>query len=580
MSTTHPPRGPLTRSPSERLLAGVCGGLAEHLRVPVIAVRVTMLALALAGGAGVMLYLWLWGTVPLADAASPVAPMRRALTREAQTPSVAPPRVGQGSAAARSAAPRGTALFGTAAQSAAAPSTAAPGAAASGAAGSDAGGPGRAAPGTAPLSEAAHPSAVHPPAAHPSGMQANPVHSGARTPAAAAAEPAALPAAEPAALPAAEPSARTAVAGGAGGGNRAAAAAAAAAVAPAPTREPHGPTSGADGDDAARPRTRWPVAELLLGACLLLVGVLLVVQRLGVELRLSVILPGLAVLVGVGLTWWQIADRNRPDTNSVPRVLGALALVAVGILMFFVTAEDPNVWTVIAAALAALAGVALAIAPWLLRLNRELIAERAGREREAERAEIAAHLHDSVLQTLALIQQRSAPGSEVARLARGQERELREWLFRAADGGSAAPRETALEELRAHAATLENAHAVRFETVGVGAEVQVPEPIVAAAREAMLNAAQHAGGEVTVYAEVTPDRVSIDITDRGPGLDPERLPEGRMGVRESILGRMSRAGGTAKIVPGPGGNGTSVRLELPREPKHDAASDAGTGATL
>ena len=482
--TNITPRRALTRSSSERLLAGVCSGLAEHLRVPVTAVRIVMLALTLAGGAGALLYLWLWATVPLAAADIRVAPMRSALTRHAPVGS-------------------------------------------------------------------AHPTAA--PTDHPSG------HASSETPARPETSPPPVALAADAAPTGAAPQPVPAVPSQTD------------ATAHANTPPQLGP--------APRARGRWPVAELLFGACLLLVGVLLVVQRFGGALQLSIILPGLAVLVGVGLTWWQIADRNRPETNAVPRVLGALALVAVGVLMFFVTAENPNVWTVMAAALAALAGVALAIAPWLLRLNRELIAERAGRAREAERSEIAAHLHDSVLQTLALIQQRSAPGSEVARIARGQERELREWLFRAADGGLTAPKETALEELRAHAAALEDAHAVRFETVGVGAEVAVPEPIVAAAREAMLNAAQHAGGEVTVYAEVTPTRVSIDVTDRGPGLDPERLPEGRMGVRDSILGRMSRAGGTAKIVPGPGGTGTAVRLEMPREPKSEPADTAGAGAS-
>jgi signal transduction histidine kinase len=209
-----------------------------------------------------------------------------------------------------------------------------------------------------------------------------------------------------------------------------------------------------------------------------------------------------------------------------------------------------------------LAGVALAIAPWLLRINRELIAERAARAREAERSDIAAHLHDSVLQTLALIQQRSEPGSDVARLARGQERELREWLFRSADGAPQPQREAVDAELRAHATALEGDHAARFEVVSVGGSATAPEAIVLAAREAMLNAARHAGGDVTVYIEAARDRISIDVTDRGPGLDPERLPEGRMGVRESILGRMERAGGSARIVPGPGG-GTSVRLEIP-----------------
>lgn len=421
------PAPTLTRSARERLLAGVCGGLAEHLRLPVTAVRIGMLVFVLLGGAGALFYAWLWVTVPLEGRTDGIVPLRRALTKPAL------------------------------------------------------------------------------------GADRDPDFE--------------------------------------------------------PARE-HSPEAAA----AHLSIRRWPVAELLLGVCLLLVGVLLVLQQTtGVELRLTTILPGLAVLVGVGLTWWQVADRNRPEQKQLPRVLGALALVAVGVLTFFLSSDAPNMWTVIAASLAVLGGVALAIAPWLLRLNRELIAERAGREREAERSEIAAHLHDSVLQTLALIQQRSEPGSEVARLARGQERELREWLFRSGDGGSGAPRGTVADELQAHAALLEHDFAVRFETVGVGAEVVVPEPIVAAAREAMLNAARHAGGQVTVYAEVTPGRVSIDVTDRGVGLNLDTLPDGRMGVRESILGRMARAGGTATIVPGPGGKGTSVRLSMATEPDDDLA---------
>ncbi len=318
---------------------------------------------------------------------------------------------------------------------------------------------------------------------------------------------------------------------------------------------------------------KWPIAEFLLGACLIIAGFGLVLTQLGVQIRLDVVVPAMAILVGVGLTWWQIADRNRPDRALLPRVLGALALVAVGVLMFFVTAQQPSAFTVIGAAIAVLAGVALALAPWALRLNRELIAERSARARESERAEIAAHLHDSVLQTLAAIQQRSDPGSDVARLARGQERELREWLFRTADGGAPADREALAEELREHAAALEAEHAVRFEVVSVGMPRAVPEAIVAAAREAMLNAARHAGGEVTVYVETRPDEVLIDVTDRGAGLDPNNLPEGRMGVRESIIGRMQRADGAARITPGPGGTGTAVRLSLPLSIQEEASDE-------
>ncbi|QIK63997.1 PspC domain-containing protein [Leucobacter viscericola] len=446
---------PLTRSRDDRVVAGVCSGLATHLSLPVMAVRIGMLVLALFGGAGALLYLWLWITVPAQGETDGIVPLRRALTRPAEHQSA---ETTQGSSPTLPPLLAGKAAFS----------------------GSDG------EPQGAPASEGAAPS-----------------------------------------------------------------------------------------------RSRWPIAELLLGACLLVAGVGLVLSQLGVQINLELILPAMAVLVGVGLTWWQIADRDRPDRNQVPRVMGALALVAVGVLMFFVTAREPSVWTVVAAAVAVLAGVALAIAPWVLRVNRELMAERAARARESERAEIAAHLHDSVLQTLALIQQRSEPGSEVSRLARRQERELREWLFRTADGAPAEQLEAVDAELRGHAAALENEHAVRFEivAVGVGDGVVAPAPLVAAAREAMLNAARHAGGDVTVYLEVTPDRLTIDVTDRGPGMDVEALPEGRMGVRESILGRMERAGGTAKIVPGPGGNGTAVRLSLPRDQELAAGQPTETQTT-
>jgi signal transduction histidine kinase len=182
-----------------------------------------------------------------------------------------------------------------------------------------------------------------------------------------------------------------------------------------------------------------------------------------------------------------------------------------------------------------------------------------------------------VLQTLALIQQRSEPGSEVSRLARGQERELREWLFRGVDSGAEGARavsEAAEAELRAHAAALESELPVRFEIVAVGDRTAAPEPIVAAAREAMLNAARHAGGDITVFFEAGRAEIRIDVTDRGPGLDLGTLPDGRMGVRESILGRMERAGGSARIVPGPGGACTAVRLTIPRE---GAGVDPGEG---
>lgn len=436
MTSTPVPR--LTRSRDDRVIAGVCAGLARHLGVPVSWVRPAMVVFALIGGAGLLFYAWLWAMAPWHEE-DRVAPMRSALT----TPAPA------GSDASVSAA-----------------------------------------------AAAASPASADAPAARP------------------------------------DPD------------------------------SPEAPSAGSASPFVDR-AVRWPIAELLLGACLLVAGVGLVLVQFGVRIRLDVVLPTMAVLAGVGLTWWQIADRERPERNMLPRVLGALALVAVGVLMFFVTARQPSALTVVAAALSVLAGVALALAPWALRVNRELIAERSARAREAERAEIAAHLHDSVLQTLAAIQQRSEPGSDIARLARGQERDLREWLFRTADGAEPTDLEAVEAELREHAVDLEGRHAVRFEVVSVGQRRAVPEPIVAAAREAMLNAARHAGGDVTVYVETRPEQVSIDVTDRGPGFDLEQLPENRMGVRDSIIGRMQRAGGTAGIVAGPGGAGTAVRLAMP-----------------
>ena len=480
-------RPPLHRLRDDRLVAGVCAGLARHLGLPVGSVRIGMLVLAVAGGFGGLLYVWLWALVPNEGETEGVVPMRRALMRPADEPT----RAWSAAQTVRSSeVPTPAANQGTAAP-----------------------GPGSMAP-AAP----------------------------------------AAPAASAASASASQTSAPTVPASNA----------------------PSAATEARPAAERSRPRGRWPIAELLLGACLLIAGAGLVLDRLGVRINLEFMLPALAVLVGVGLAWWQIADRDRPDRHALPRVLGALALVAVGVLMFFVTSRQPSTWTVIAAALAVLAGVALALAPWLLRLNRELLAERAARAREAERSDIAAHLHDSVLQTLALIQQRSEPGSEVARIARGQERELREWLFRTADGGAPEP-EAVGSELRTHAALLEAEHGVRFEVVGVGlgAGTTAPAPIVAAAREAMLNAARHAGGEVTVYVEAGRERVSIDITDRGPGIDLDRLPEGRMGVRESIIGRMERAGGTARFVPGPGGTGTSVRLAMPLAGASDTPDTPG-----
>jgi signal transduction histidine kinase/phage shock protein PspC (stress-responsive transcriptional regulator) len=348
-------------------------------------------------------------------------------------------------------------------------------------------------------------------------------------------------------------------------------AAAGAAAGRAPLKSVLTPAAAADEDEVTATTRRAPVVEILLGVALLTAAGAVVAARMGATVPLEVIVPGVVVVTGAALAWRQFdALRNVRTAGSsalVVRALGALVLVVLGILLFFTTSSRPNVWTVLTAAVAVLVGVAVVVAPWVVRLVRDLAEERAARVRDLERAEFAAHLHDSVLQTLALIQQKAEPGSDAARLARAQERELRSWLFTE----QAEPARDLGTQLQDAAVDIEAEYPARIEVIAVGpARTDLPDGLVAAAREAMLNAARHAGGTVSVYAETAGDRVELSIRDRGPGFDVDAVPAGRYGVRESIIGRMQRLGGNATIAPGPGRTGTEVRLTLPLAPAaHD-----------
>jgi signal transduction histidine kinase len=206
--------------------------------------------------------------------------------------------------------------------------------------------------------------------------------------------------------------------------------------------------------------------------------------------------------------------------------------------------------------------------PWWVRLARDLSEERRARIVSAERAEIAAHLHDSVLQTLALIQRQSDQPREVLRLARGQERELRSWLYRA--GGWARPGEPApdaglAEALGAAAAEVADTYAVDVRPVVVGDRPLDDglRALVLAAREAMVNAAKHGEvAEVSVYGEVESDEVHVFVRDRGVGFDPGGVPRDRHGLADSIHARMERHGGAVRLRTGVG-KGTEVHLSMP-----------------
>jgi signal transduction histidine kinase len=225
-------------------------------------------------------------------------------------------------------------------------------------------------------------------------------------------------------------------------------------------------------------------------------------------------------------------------------------------------------------------GIALIVAPWLMRLSRDLGAERRERIRNEERALLAAHLHDSVLQTLAIIQKRAHDPRDVVTLARRQERELQAWLYGGTDLGATATSFAAA--IAAAADQVEADHSVRVEIVQVGdvAMSDTVATIVAAAREAMVNAAKHAKvDEVSVYAEViqhgTTRSLEVFVRDRGVGFDPSVIAADRHGVADSIRARMERVGGRADV-RSEIGEGTEVQLEVALETAPDSLLDDDT----
>jgi signal transduction histidine kinase len=310
---------------------------------------------------------------------------------------------------------------------------------------------------------------------------------------------------------------------------------------------------------------------LLLGLLLLVVVALSVLVPVGALPGGSTVAPLLASVAGVALVWQQadLAQRRRwrasaTGSRSALLRLSVGALLLIGGLVGFLAergqlavARAGLVSTVVV-----VVGIALLSSPWWVSMAADLSTERRERIRSQERAEVAAHVHDSVLQTLALIQKAAGSPSEVTRLARGQERELRTWLY---TGGTAeGSLSGALESL---AAEVEESFQVTVDVVTVG-DTELTEKVaavVAATREAVVNAAKHSGvATVDVYCEVEPEQVTVFVRDRGRGFDPRGVPEDRHGLAGSVHGRMTRHGGLA-VVRSAAGEGTEVRLEMPRE---------------
>jgi len=303
------------------------------------------------------------------------------------------------------------------------------------------------------------------------------------------------------------------------------------------------------------------------------VGGLLLVQAAG--LFSPVLLPLVFAAAGVALVWQQADEAQRARWRSAgnrrTRLLavgaGAILLV-VGLTGFLATigqlgqARDGLLSTGVV-----VLGLAVLTGPWWVRMAADLRAERRERIRSQERAEVAAHVHDSVLQTLALIRKAADDPREVTRLARTQERELRGWLYTPAEERAAGSSQPALAgALELLTGEVEEAHGVTVEAVVVGDCPMSPHllAVVAATREALVNAARHSGvATVSVYAEITDDRVEVFVRDRGKGFDLAVVPDDRFGVTQSIVGRMERHGGKAFVRSSPGG-GTEVHVELRR----------------
>jgi signal transduction histidine kinase len=305
------------------------------------------------------------------------------------------------------------------------------------------------------------------------------------------------------------------------------------------------------------------------------VAAVITIASLAVTSPGSLFAPTLLACLGGALIWRQAGETERDRwrrfsrtslsarssaRNGRIRVAAGATLVVSGAVLVLAKADFTAIRDGLLAMGVTVVGLALVTGPWWMNTVSQLGAERSERIRSQERADIAAHLHDSVLQTLALIQRNASSPREVTRLARGQERELRTLLY-----GSRTPTGQLAGELRSAAADVEDAYAISVEAVVVGdaALDGALAATCAAAREALVNAAKHAGvTTVSLYAEVEPGAVSVFVKDRGVGFDLDAVAGDRQGVRGSIIARVERHGGRVRVRSSPG-SGTEVEIRMP-----------------
>ncbi|MBN9644065.1 PspC domain-containing protein [Corynebacterium mendelii] len=313
--------------------------------------------------------------------------------------------------------------------------------------------------------------------------------------------------------------------------------------------------------------SRW-ASERKTGLLLVAVAAAVAVVVLG-SMGISAFAAGSlgVVALGAAVVWlagdW--ADGKRSPGFVAGAVIAGMALFLAGGVLVAVNWESEQfAGSAVIAVVVTFTGTAFLALPLVVRLWEQLSKERQAAALEAQRLEIASRLHDSVLQTLALIQKRAGDNREVALLARRQERQLRQWLF-GSEVNLSAGAGTVKAAVELACAEVEDAYGIRINAVTVGADVELSDnaqAVVLAAREAMVNAAKHSGADcVDVYAECLAGELSIYVRDRGRGFDKNTVGAGRHGLAESVIGRMERAGGTATIESAPG-EGTEITVTI------------------
>jgi signal transduction histidine kinase len=344
------------------------------------------------------------------------------------------------------------------------------------------------------------------------------------------------------------------------------------------------PAAGEETSIGSRARSDSRGIALAAGLASLLILALLIAGTLNDGWFAGWAWPQIVSVAGLVLIWRNATPDEQATLRRLAEPLGAAAgpvkpgrrsairLTVAGLMVFggaawlATTHASLALLRPLGGVVLIIAGIVLSLGPWWLRIARDLMLERQAKVRLQERADMAARVHDSVLQTLALIQRRADDPQKVVQLARLQERELRSWLFEGRSPDEADAESTFAAGVRQLVVDVETRYGVQVEAVIVG-DCELDEnlnALLAAAREATVNAAKWSGVSViSVFAEVEPAEVSLVVRDRGKGFEPSEVPEDRKGLAESIYGRMARRGGTAAVSTAPG-EGTKVSLRMPR----------------